>query len=82
MAVKIQVEVFWVATPPSSGWRWRQQGPLKCCILLQYYMVSEPRRLTSPPQIDLNIILPASSWSSKWPLFKAFLHQTSIQFFL
>jgi len=36
MAVKIQIDVFWVVMPCSivakyqGPWRWRQQGPPKC----------------------------------------------------
>jgi len=43
----IQVEVFWVvmSIPPSSGWRWRQQGPPKCWYLTARYTVTQLRRL-------------------------------------
>jgi len=30
MTMMFQVEVVWVVMPWSSGWRWRQHGPLKC----------------------------------------------------
>jgi len=40
----VQDEVFWVVTPPSSGWRWGQHGPLKRCILPQHYVASQSRR--------------------------------------
>jgi hypothetical protein len=49
------VSIPFFPAPFTSPWRWRQQGPLKHCILPQYYMVSQPEDL------ELNYLVCESS---------------------